>query len=203
TRTGDSRWITGEPARRRVQELRHECDAILIGAGTALADDPLLTDRSGLRRRRALVRVVLDESLRLSPLSQLAQTAREFPLLVFTARHADKEKVQLLKATGAEIVNDHLGGRNLQAVLEALGQRSLQSLLVEGGANVAGAFMDAGLVDKVTFFIAPMIIGGRDAVPAMTGVGAEKIADAYRLSDVEMRSHASDLEITGYPEKQG
>jgi diaminohydroxyphosphoribosylaminopyrimidine deaminase/5-amino-6-(5-phosphoribosylamino)uracil reductase len=174
-----------------------------VGAGTAVTDDPLLTDRSGLKRRRPLVRDVLDERLALAPDSQLVRTAREFPLIIFTSKHADKEKVKPLEAGGAVVVTAHLGGRNLQAVLEALGQRSLPSVLVEGGANVAGAFLDLGLVDKVTFFIAPMIIGGRDAVPSITGAGAEKIADALRLNDVEVRTHAQDLEITGYTKKQG
>jgi diaminohydroxyphosphoribosylaminopyrimidine deaminase/5-amino-6-(5-phosphoribosylamino)uracil reductase len=203
TRTGDSRWITGEAARRRVHELRHEYDAILVGAGTALADNPLLTDRSGLKRRRPLERVVLDESLCLAPTSQLAMTARETPLMVFTSRKADKEKVSLLEASGAEVVQDESGGRHLQTVLAALGERAIQSVLVEGGGQVAGAFLDSGLVDKVTFFIAPLIIGGRDAAPAVAGRGAEKIADALRLRDVEIRAHAQDLEITGYPGKQG
>lgn len=203
TRTGDSRWITGAEARRRVHELRHEYDAILVGAGTALADDPLLTDRSGLKRRRPLVRVLLDEGLRISHLSQLARTAREFPLIVFTSKRADKERARLLESCGVEIVQDEEGGRNLEAVLARLAERSLQSLLIEGGANVAGAFLDRGLINKITFFIAPMIVGGRDATPAVAGTGAEKITDALRLIEVETRMHAQDLEITGYPEKQG
>jgi diaminohydroxyphosphoribosylaminopyrimidine deaminase/5-amino-6-(5-phosphoribosylamino)uracil reductase len=203
TRTGDSRWITGDLARRRVHELRHEYDAILIGAGTASADDPLLTDRSGLKRRSPLVRVVLDESLCLAPSSQLAGTAREFPLIVFTSQRADKARVSLLESTGAEVIQDEAGGRHLQTVLDALGERSIQSVLVEGGGQVAGAFLDSGLVDKVTFFIAPMIIGGREASPSVAGRGAEKIADAVRLREVETRTHAQDIEVTGYPEKQG
>ena len=198
TRTNDSRWITGEEARRRVHKLRHEYDAILVGAGTALADDPLLTDRSGLKRRRPLVRVVLDESLKLSPSSQLAETAREFPLVVFTSKSADKGKVKLLESRGVEVVQDEEGGRNLQTLLERLAERFIQSVLVEGGASVAGAFLDSSLIDKVTFFIAPMIIGGLDATPAIAGTGAEKITDAIRLSEVETRTHALDIEITGY-----
>ena len=203
TRTGDSRWITGEEARARVQELRHETDAILVGAGTARADNPLLTDRSGRKRRRPLVRVVLDEALCLAPDSQLAQTARELPLVVFTSKRTDLERVRLLESSGVEVVKDEEGGRNLQAVLDELARRNLQSVLVEGGANVAGAFMDSGLVEKITVFIAPMIIGGRDAKPAIGGEGAAKIADALKLSDVEIRTHARDLEITGYPQRQG
>lgn len=202
TRTGDSRWITGEEARQLVHLLRHEYDAIMVGAGTALADDPLLTDRSGLKRRRPLVRVLLDEALRVSPASQLVRTAREFPLVVFTSKRADKEKAKLLESCGVEVVQDEEGGRNLLAVLERLAERSLQSLLVEGGANVAGTFLDSGLVNKITFFIAPMIIGGRDATPAVAGKGVERIADALRLREVETREIAGDMEITGYPESR-
>ena len=106
TRTGDSRWITGEAARVRVQELRHEYDAILVGAGTATADDPLLTDRSGLPRRRPLVRVVLDDGLLITPQSQLAQTATKFPLLVFTGPNSDAKRKSELEKAGVEIMSE-------------------------------------------------------------------------------------------------
>src|SRR5438270_519247 len=196
TRTGDSHWITGEESRARVQELRHQADAILVGAGTAIADNPLLTDRSGQPRRRSLVRVVLDAALRLSPDSQLALTARESPVLVFASETADEASRCALVKRGVEIVQDASGGRDLQRVLQELGRRSVQSVLVEGGANVAGAFLDAGLVDKVSFFIAPIIIGGRDAPAAIGGTGAEKIADAFNLQDVEISQRGHDIEVT-------
>lgn len=199
THTGDSRWITGEESRARVHELRHRYDAILIGAGTAAADNPLLTDRSGKPRRRKLVRVVLDANLTLSPVSNLAMSAKEFPLLVFTSESADESQSSALKAMGAEILRDASGGRALERVLQELAKRSVQSVLVEGGANIAGAFLDAGLIDKVSFFIAPIIIGGREAPTAIKGAGAEKIADAVKLRDVEIREHGCDVEITGYP----
>lgn len=197
TRTGDSRWITGEEARARVQELRHEYDAILIGVGTALADDPLLTDRSGKDRHRKLVRVVLDSGLRLPLNSKLAQSARDCPVIIFASEHADKSKEQSLRETGVEIVRIE-SVRHLQAVLDELGRRSLQSLLVEGGATVAGAFLDARLIDKCSFFIAPMIIGGLEAPAAIGGTGAENIADAVNLNDIEYTPHGRDVEITGY-----
>jgi diaminohydroxyphosphoribosylaminopyrimidine deaminase / 5-amino-6-(5-phosphoribosylamino)uracil reductase len=92
-------------------------------------------------------------------------------------------------------------GRDLENVLQELGRRSIQSVLVEGGASVAGAFLSSGLVDKVSFFIAPLIIGGCDASPAVGGTGAEKISDAVRLRDVEIEQHGPDVEITGYPDK--
>jgi diaminohydroxyphosphoribosylaminopyrimidine deaminase/5-amino-6-(5-phosphoribosylamino)uracil reductase len=201
TRTGDARWITNEQSRARVHRLRHEYDAILVGAGTAAADDPLLTDRSGLTRHRPLTRIVLDDELRLSPNSRLAQTARDIPLLVFTSAAAEERAAATLAACGAEIVRAPGGSRDLRAVLGELHRRSLQSVLVEGGARVAGMFLDAGLVDKVSFFVAPLIIGGNDAKPAVAGAGAISIADATRLRDVLITQHGSDVEITGYPSK--
>jgi diaminohydroxyphosphoribosylaminopyrimidine deaminase/5-amino-6-(5-phosphoribosylamino)uracil reductase len=202
TRTGDARWITNEASRARVHALRHEYDAILVGAGTANADDPLLTDRSGLPRHRPLTRVLLDDKLQLSPDSQLARTTNESPLIIFTSDTADERAAATLKARGVEIVRVPGGGaRDLAAVLENLYGRSLQSVLVEGGATVAGMFLEAGLVVKVSFFIAPLIIGGSDARPAVAGTGATRIADATRLRNVEITQHGSDVEISGTVKK--
>lgn len=199
TRTGDSRWITGDEARARVHQLRHLCDAILIGSGTANADDPLLTDRSGKSRRRPLTRIILDDHLRLSPNSKLALSTRDAPVIVFTSESADDSAIAALNMRGVEVIRPSGGSRNLRAVLQELGKRSLQSVLVEGGSRVAGAFFDAGLIDKVTFFIAPVIIGGEGAPVALGGKGAEKIADALSLVDVQIAQAGRDLEITGYP----
>lgn len=201
TRKGDSRWITGEESRARVQELRHEYDAILVGAGTATADDPLLTDRSGRARRRPLVRVILDETLQVSPQSKLASTATEAPLLIFAGTQADSSKQAELERQGVEVINDAASGRDLRRVLETLGQRELQSVLVEGGAGVASALLEAHLVDKVTFFIAPRLIGGRDAPNALAGLGAEHMTDAIDLEAVEVFQRGADYEITGYPKR--
>ena len=174
TRTGDSRWVSGPESLARTHELRHENDAILIGAGTAAVDDPLLTDRSGLPRRRALVRVVVGDRSRLSADSQLARTASDgAPLLV-------------------------LGG-DPQSILKELANRSLQSVLIEGGARIAGEFVDAGLVNKVTFFIAPKIVGGVAAPSAIGGTGVERMAQALELERVEVVPRGKDLEISGYP----
>jgi diaminohydroxyphosphoribosylaminopyrimidine deaminase / 5-amino-6-(5-phosphoribosylamino)uracil reductase len=174
TRTRDSRWVTGPEARARAHELRHQYDAILIGAGTAMTDDPQLTDRSGLPRRRPLVRVVLAEAL--SPDSQLATTASEAPVILFDES-------------------------DLRAVLKELSSRSIQSVLVEGGATVAGEFVDAGLVNKVTFFIAPKIVGGTDAPTAVGGKGVEVMSEALELENVTVMQRGKDIEVTGYPQR--
>ena len=174
TRTGDSRWVSGPESLARVHELRHEYDAIMIGAGTAAVDDPLLTDRSGLPRRRALVRVVVGDKSRLSPDSRLVRTASEgAPLLV-------------------------LGGE-VRSILKELADRSLQSVLIEGGAGLAGEFVDAALVNRVTLFVAPKIVGGTAAPSAIGGVGIEKMADALELQRVQVVQRGKDLEISGYP----
>jgi diaminohydroxyphosphoribosylaminopyrimidine deaminase / 5-amino-6-(5-phosphoribosylamino)uracil reductase len=198
TATGDSRWITGEVARARVHELRHQSDAIMVGGGTARADDPLLTDRSGKKRRRPLVRVVVEQFLRLSPESQLVQTSDEAPVIVFASGEAKENSLKALQTRGVEVV---AGGSvlDLKSILAELGARSIQSVLVEGGPSVAALLLEANLVNKVTFFVAPMLIGGQDAPSAIAGAGAEKIADAMRLQDIEVLQHGADVEITGYP----
>jgi diaminohydroxyphosphoribosylaminopyrimidine deaminase/5-amino-6-(5-phosphoribosylamino)uracil reductase len=198
TYAGDSRWITGEESLARVQRMRHEYDAILIGANTAVVDNPQLTDRSGGKRRRPLVRVVLDNSLRLPIASRLVLTAREIPTIVFTGIN-DNEKIAELRDEGVEVVQIAEGGRNLTLVLHELGKREIQSVLVEGGTTIAGAFYDAQLIDKVSFFIAPLVIGGKDAPAAIGGTGAQRLSSAMRLTDTIVVRHGEDTEITGYP----
>src|SRR6266581_5496975 len=197
TRTGDSRWISGEEARARAHELRNRYDAILVGSGTVLADDPLLTDRSGRPRRRPLLRVILDDRLRLPNDYQLSQSAREQPVLLFTS--SDAGPSSKLKELGVELIRIEGGARNLFAMMNELANREIQSVLVEGGATLAGALIDARLVNKVTFFIAPMIIGGLNAPTAVAGTGASRIKDAFQLEDIEITPRGRDVEVTGYP----
>jgi diaminohydroxyphosphoribosylaminopyrimidine deaminase/5-amino-6-(5-phosphoribosylamino)uracil reductase len=199
TRSGDSRWIAGEEARARAHELRHRYDAILVGSGTVLADDPLLTDRSGRPRRRPLVRVILDDRLRLPADYQLSQTAHEAPVILFTS--SDTQSAVALKQLGVEMLRIEGGARDLTAMLSELGRREIQSVLIEGGGVVAGALLDAGLVNKVTFFIAPMIIGGANAPTAVAGSGANRIKDAFQLEGIEVTEQGRDIEITGYPSR--
>ncbi len=197
TRTGDSRWIAGDEARARAHELRHQYDAILVGSGTVLADDPLLTDRSGRPRRRPLLRVILDDRLRLPNDYQLSQTAHQLPVLLFTS--SDAGPSSKLKELGVELIRIEGGARDLFAMLNELANREIQSVLVEGGGTLAGALIDARLVNKVTFFIAPMLIGGLQAPAAIAGTGANRIKDALQLEDVEIVKWGRDVEITGYP----
>ncbi len=205
TRTGESKWITGESARAASQTLRHEYDAILVGIGTVLADDPLLTERTGQPRRKPLVRVVLDASLRTPLNSQLVQSADEFPLVIFTTqKHHSTERSRELTERGAtvisvESVESQSGKLNLPQVLSALAERQVTSLIVEGGATVAASFIEQRLIDKATFFIAPKIIGGREAVSAIGGEGFARLSDVVELENLVVRQLGDDLEVTGYP----
>jgi len=190
--------LSGDAARQRVQQIRHEHDAILVGSNTATVDNPSLTDRSGKPRRRPLARVILDNRLRLPLDSTLATTTVEAPTIVFT-NCIDPESVARLTDKGVEVVPVEGGARNLSLVLHELYKRDIQSVLVEGGTGVAGAFVDARLVDKVTFICSPIIIGG-DAPVAIGGKGAAELSEALRLKNIEIIRHDNDIEITGYPE---
>lgn len=197
-RNSVSTALSGDAARRRVQEIRHEHDAILVGSNTAVTDNPSLTDRSGLPRRRPLARIVLDNRLRLPLDSTLATTTDDAPTIVFT-NCIDPEKVARLTDRGVEVVPIEGGARNLQGVIDELVRRDIQSVLIEGGTEVAGAAIDARLVDKITFIVSPLIIGGKEAPVAIGGGGAATLTDAFRLKDIEIIRHGEDTEITGYP----
>jgi diaminohydroxyphosphoribosylaminopyrimidine deaminase/5-amino-6-(5-phosphoribosylamino)uracil reductase len=189
---------SGETARGRVQEIRHEHDAILVGAATAAVDDPSLTDRSGLPRRRPLARIILDDQLRLPAHGTLSQTTDEAPTMVFTGS-TDKDAIANLSARGVQVIPIDGGARNLPSVLSELKGLEIQSVLVEGGSAVAGSFVEARLVDKVTFIYSPIIIGGTAAPVAISGKGASALSDALQLTNVNTRFLDQDIEITGYP----
>ena len=190
--------LSGETATQCVHDFRQEHDAILVGGNTALVDDPNLTDRSGKSRRRPLVRIVLDNQLRLPADSKLVETANETPTVVFT-NSRDADKITALRSRGVDVVKSDMGGRDLDGVLAELKKRNIQSVLVEGGSEIAGSFCDARLVDKMSFIAAPIIIGGREAPNAVGGGGANTLAEAMRLTDISIERFGDDIEITGYP----
>jgi diaminohydroxyphosphoribosylaminopyrimidine deaminase/5-amino-6-(5-phosphoribosylamino)uracil reductase len=191
TRTGASRWITGEEARQRAHHLRASHDGIMVGSGTALADDPELTCRlPGLEQRRP-VRIVLDGHLRLAPSSRLACTARVTPTWVLTRAGADPRRRAALERSGVEVLTvpaapgDHI---NLAAAFAALGARGLTRVLVEGGSVLAAALLRARLVDRLVWFHAPLVIGG-DGLPAIGALGADALAECLTLA----RTHSLTL----------
>jgi diaminohydroxyphosphoribosylaminopyrimidine deaminase/5-amino-6-(5-phosphoribosylamino)uracil reductase len=190
--------LTGPEASLRVHQLRHEYDAILIGSNTAAVDDPQLTDRSGMPRRRPLVRVVLDNRLRLSASSNLAKTAEQWPTIVFT-NSRDSARIESLQKTGVEVVSSDMGGRDISGLLSHLKDREIQSVLVEGGSEVAGSFCDERLVDKFTFISAPLIIGGREAPNAIGGAGPASLDASIRLRDISVERYGDEVAVTAYP----
>jgi diaminohydroxyphosphoribosylaminopyrimidine deaminase/5-amino-6-(5-phosphoribosylamino)uracil reductase len=193
-------WITGESARAHVQELRHQSDAILVGVGTVITDDPLLTDRSGRPRRRPLLRVVLDSRLRLPLESRLAKTARE-DVLVLCSFAEEKKQKQLLKL-GIRVeqlpVANSEGPPDMAAVLRFLGEMEITSLMIEGGAIVNAAALSAGIVDKIFLYYAPRILGGTASVPLAGGTGFASINDAAYVRSTRLHHFGEDFAVEGY-----
>ena len=195
-----STTISNKEAADRVQLFRHEADAILVGATTAFVDDPSLTDRSGLERAKTLVRIVLDNRLRLPLGSSLVRTAKETPTVVFT-NTIDPMRTQPLADQGVQIVPVERGARNLTGVLSEIKRLGIQHVLVEGGTAVAGAFVDAKLVDRLTLLYAPIVIGGNEAPLAIGGDGASSLAEALQLKNVEIEKLGENISITGVPQE--
>lgn len=198
TRTGHSRWITSPAARRYVHELRRRSDAVLVGVGTVIADDPQLTVRLPEGGENP-VRVVLDSRLRL-PLTARVLTDGEAPTWVVTTARAPAERRRAIAERGAEVLVAGDGERvSIPALLSLLGARGIASLLVEGGGEVNASFFAARAVDKVVAFIAPKIVGGREAPTPVGGEGAAVMDEAVSLRDVEVTTIGPDVVITGYP----
>ncbi|MBI3696400.1 MAG: bifunctional diaminohydroxyphosphoribosylaminopyrimidine deaminase/5-amino-6-(5-phosphoribosylamino)uracil reductase RibD [Acidobacteria bacterium] len=186
-------WITSERARAHVQQVRHDHDAILTGIGTVLADDCLLTDRTGLPRRLPLLRVVVDSQLRL-PLSSKMVRSFQQDLVVATTSAAGDQRREALAALGISVLTfDGPGGRvDLDAVVRWLGEQQKTSLIVEAGAKLNWAALEAGVVDKVLFYYAPKILGGTESLPLAAGPGRRSRSSAIVLHDLRTFPVAPD-----------
>jgi diaminohydroxyphosphoribosylaminopyrimidine deaminase/5-amino-6-(5-phosphoribosylamino)uracil reductase len=194
--TGDSQWISGEASRARAHRWRAESDAVAVGIGTALVDDPRLTARiEGVARQPR--RVIFDSEARLPLDSQLVQGVDEVPLTVVCSRAAKRTSVQGLESAGVDVVV--ATGANEAArvadALDELGQRDVQSLLLEGGPHLAGAFLEVGEIDEARIFVAPLMLGGTKAKTAVEGIGIEQIASAQRPAAVEAERIDDDVLI--------
>ncbi len=204
TRTGHSRWITGPEARRYAHQLRDRHDAILVGVGTVLQDDPELTTRldpseCGDGGPHHPLRVVLDSQARTPLTARLLSPAVPGQTLIVTTKGAPPERVAALRAAGAEIVTvpARCGKVDIRSALFELGARGINSVLVEGGGRVLGSLFDAGLVDRVVAFVAPVLVGGSDAPIPLAGRGVETMDRAVRLIDVRIRQLGPDVVIEG------
>jgi diaminohydroxyphosphoribosylaminopyrimidine deaminase/5-amino-6-(5-phosphoribosylamino)uracil reductase len=196
TRTGDSRWISSEESRAKVHELRGRVDAVLVGRGTVVADDPLLTARPP--GPRVAARVVLSASGDLPDRCRLRSTAREAPVIVLTAA-GNESKLAGWAADGGEVVALPTGDAALSVdtVLAELGRRRMTNVLVEGGAGVLGSFLDSGAADEFHVFVAPKLVGGPARSP-VAGVGMPRIADALRLVEFTSEPSGGDVYLRGF-----
>ena len=207
-------WITSQVARDQVHQIRHANDAIMVGVGTIIADDPLLTDRTGLPRRRPLLRVILDSRLRLPMDSRVVKTAHD-DVLVFCC-FAEEHKRRELESLGVQVVQVPMhqpladgiipfpsgaapdGRPDLERVLEELGEREITSLIIEGGSMVNWAALAAGIVDKVFFFYAPKILAGTGSIPFALGAGYQRLSDAAYVKRIELHRFGEDFAVEGY-----
>ncbi len=201
---GDSKWVTGEAARRRAHELRAEAGAVLVGAGTVRADDPTLTARGLPEDPPAVTRVVLDPRLTTGPDSELARTASKAPLVVFAGAGAPDGRAQPLRDAGADVVVAPMaeGGMDLPFVLDELGRRGVRGVLVEGGGETATGFVEGGLAQKLTLFYAPKLIGS-EGVPMIGALRATRMAEALQFRVSEVEKVGEDVAVTLYPARGG
>ena len=195
TSAGDSRWISGPKSRARVHRWRAEMDAVAVGIGTALADDPLLTARdTDPPPSRQPLRVVFDSQARLPVKSALVRSLEEAPLLVVTAAGAPADRTEALRAAGADVlVAEGDEKARVRATLAELGVRDSTSLLLEGGARLAGQFLDAGQVDELRVFVAPLLLGGARAKPLLAGADPAAIGEARRALSLAYERSGEDV----------
>jgi len=199
TRTGDSRWISGEQSRRIVHELRDRCDAVMVGVGTVLADDPALTTRDVPGGRDAL-RVIVDSRARTPASARVIHGDSAAGCLIACTDAAPSDRVQALRDAGAEVLAlpERAGHVDLGALMDSLGARGALNVLIEGGGGLVAGALEAGVVDRMMLFYAPVIIGGKEAVAGVGGTGVARVADAPRLRDVTTRRIGDDLLVEGY-----
>lgn len=201
TRTGRSRWISGEKARGFVHRLRHNSDAIAVGIETVLRDDPRLTARLEGGGGRDPLRVIVDSRARLPLDAHVINSASRAAAILATTAAAPPDKLRALEEKGVETLQlpEREGRVDLTALMRKLGERGVCQLLVEGGGNLNYSLLEAGLVDKLMLFIAPLIVGGRESPTSFEGSGVAGLDQAWRLEDLEIKQYDGDLLLIGYP----
>ncbi len=193
TRAGHSQWISGEESRRRVHETRGRVDAIVVGIGTVVADDPLLTARPP--GPRTALRVIFDRAATLSLDSQLAKTARQIPVLVICDQTAEPSRQQALRDCGVEVLCIDASSSRQHALeaLRALGHRQLTNVLVEGGSGLLASFFEADLIDELMVFVAPKLVGGQAAATPIAGIGVERLEQGSRFEPLRFDKSGDDV----------
>lgn len=198
TAEGESKWITGEAARRLVHRVRGSVDAIVTAIGTVRADDPSLTCRSGSGRNP--LRVVIDPRLQTKPDAKILTTPPG-TIIVTRADSASRRRKKLLEDKGIGIIEYQGARADLGLLMKQLGQKGITSVMIEGGASLNASCLESGIVDKVMFFIAPKIIGGEDSIPAVGGRSFRRLDEAYRIHKAKMRRVGEDFLIEAYLNK--
>ncbi len=200
TREGDSKWISGEASRHFVHRLRDQVDGVVVGIGTVLKDDPKLTAR--IKKGRDPYRIILDSRLRIPEGAQVIGNSSS-KTIIATTELAAGDKIERLEKKGVQILilNSKQGRVDLKNCLSKLGEMGMMSLLVEGGSQVNGSFLDEGLIDKILFFLSPKLIGDREALGIFGGSGKATLQEAIPLNELRVRRIGEDILIEGYVKK--
>lgn len=201
TKSGKSRWITGEKSRQFVHKLRSMSDGIIVGINTVLQDDPLLNVRINGGKKRNPVRIIIDSRGRLPLESRIVKSSAEIKTILATTELAPQARLTALNSAGIEVMLlPSKGGRvDLPAMMRALGEKEFSLLLAEGGGTLNYSLLSENLIDKLYFFLAPLLIGGKDARTALEGEGVMELDDAWTVENIEMKQFDQDLLIIGYP----
>ncbi|MCK5156442.1 MAG: bifunctional diaminohydroxyphosphoribosylaminopyrimidine deaminase/5-amino-6-(5-phosphoribosylamino)uracil reductase RibD [Spirochaetales bacterium] len=201
TRTGESKWITGEQVRQYSHQIRHQVSAIMVGVQTVIADNPVLTTRLQPDTGKNPARIIMDSHGRTPVSSNLIKTIFQGPVIIISSPDIPEKKTKTLKAMGAEIITVTETDRAavLRELMPVLGERGIDSLLIEGGGTLADSAVRAGIVDKYLYFIAPLIIGGREALTPVEGEGVDEISRAVKLQKMSTRTMGRDILVEAYP----
>lgn len=199
TKKGESKWISGRESRKRVHESRGKYSAVMVGINTVLEDDPLLTCR--VKEKNNPIRVIVDSNLRIPLDSKIIKTVSEVPVVIATV-NKDLEKIKKLMKMGVTVLktNNKDGRVDLNELISELGKRNIDSILIEGGGTLNYSALQAGVVDKVEFYIAPKIIGGVDAKTSVEGIGIDKLCETFNVNFGEVSRIGNDILIQGYIE---
>ena len=202
--TGQSKWITNELSRKYVHELRHSVAAIMVGIGTVLADDPLLTTRIENKEGKDAVRIIVDSCARIPLEAKILHVKSKAKTIIATTERADKNKLKVLEGMGIDIIITPIknNGVDLVNLMKKLGERKIDSLLLEGGSELNYSALEEGIVDKINAFIAPKIIGGKGAKTAIGGIGKASMEEAILIKNIEIHNFGTDIMIEGYIESK-
>ncbi|HJP18352.1 MAG TPA: bifunctional diaminohydroxyphosphoribosylaminopyrimidine deaminase/5-amino-6-(5-phosphoribosylamino)uracil reductase RibD [Nitrospinota bacterium] len=201
TKTGESRWITGNPARNHVHKIRDEVDAVMIGINTVLRDDPVLTTR--LKKKKDLmnpIRIILDSRLKIPLTAKLVQLKNGQKTIVATTVNAPLRKVKALGKIGVEVlkIRERESKVDMKDLMKKLRKMEISNIMIEGGAEVNASALQSGIVDKVIFFIAPIIIGGVNATSSIMGDGISFLKDAVSIKEISIKKTGRDFMLEGY-----